>query len=118
MAKFVLMFRAVETPEEPSWETMDRWMAWFGELGDAVVDTDAPFAASATITSDGRPNPGKWSGPRHGLDRHCGARSSRRCRPGQGMSGTGQRHSLRLYEARENGLIHPDQTERRWESVS
>ena len=38
MAKFVLLFHGGETPEEPSAEVMDRWMAWFGELGEAVVD--------------------------------------------------------------------------------
>jgi hypothetical protein len=27
---------------------MDRWMAWFGELGAAVVDMGAPFGAAAT----------------------------------------------------------------------
>ena len=30
MAKFVLMFHGGESPEEPSPEVMDRWMAWFG----------------------------------------------------------------------------------------
>ena len=43
MTKFVLMFHGGETPEEPSAEVMDRWMAWFGELGEAVVDMGAPF---------------------------------------------------------------------------
>jgi hypothetical protein len=30
---------------------MDRWMAWFGQFGEAVVDMGAPFAASATIAA-------------------------------------------------------------------
>ena len=47
MAKFVLIFHGGETPEEPSPEVMDRWMAWFGQLGAAVVDTGAPFGESA-----------------------------------------------------------------------
>ena len=38
MAKFVLMFHGGETPEQPSPEVMERWMAWFGTLGDAVID--------------------------------------------------------------------------------
>ena len=43
MAKFVLMFHRGESPEEPSPEVMDRWMAWFGDLGSAVVDMGSPF---------------------------------------------------------------------------
>jgi hypothetical protein len=61
MARFVLMFHGGETPEDPSQPVMDRWMAWFGQLGDAVVDMEAPFGASATIASDGTPSQG--SGP-------------------------------------------------------
>ena len=49
MAKFVLMFHGGPTPEEPSPAVMDRWMAWFGELGEAVVDMGAPFGAAATV---------------------------------------------------------------------
>jgi hypothetical protein len=30
-----------------------RWGAWFGELGGAVVDAGNPFAASASVKSDG-----------------------------------------------------------------
>lgn len=58
MAKFVLMFHGGETPEPPSPEVMDRWMAWFGTLGDAVIDMGAPFGDAATIASDGTPSPG------------------------------------------------------------
>ena len=66
MTKFVLMFHGGDAPEEPSPEVMDRWMAWFGELGDAVVDMGAPFGASATIASDGTPNPGSGPDPANG----------------------------------------------------
>jgi hypothetical protein len=45
MPRFVLMFHGGETPEQPSPEVMDRWMAWFGQLGDAVVDMGAPLPA-------------------------------------------------------------------------
>src|SRR5438093_12228445 len=58
MPKFVLMFHGGDTPDAPSREVMDRWMAWFGELGDAVVDMGAPFGAAATIASDGTPSEG------------------------------------------------------------
>jgi hypothetical protein len=72
MAKFVLMFHGGETSEEPSSEVMDRWMAWFGELGEAVVDMGAPFGATATIASDGTPSEG-----RAGRTRRMATRSSR-----------------------------------------
>lgn len=58
-ARFVLVFHGGETPEEPSQAVMERWMAWFGELGEAVVDMGAPFGASATIASDGTPSDGR-----------------------------------------------------------
>ena len=63
MPKFVLMFHGGVTPEEPSSEVMDRWMAWFGELGEAVVDMGAPFGATATIASDGTPSEGTGPDP-------------------------------------------------------
>src|SRR5215470_7207232 len=66
MAKFVLMFHGGESSEEPSPEVMDRWMGWFGQLGDAVVDMGAPFGASATIASDGTPSEGSGPDPATG----------------------------------------------------
>src|SRR5947208_15009322 len=66
MSKFVLIFHGGETPEAPSPEVMDRWMAWFGELGDAVADMGAPFGASATIASDGTPSEGAGPEPATG----------------------------------------------------
>ncbi len=53
MTKYLLMFHGGESPEVPSQEVMDRWMAWFGELGDSIVDMGSPFGAAATIASDG-----------------------------------------------------------------
>jgi hypothetical protein len=32
---------------------MQAWMAWFGEMGAAVVDGGAPVAASKTLSSSG-----------------------------------------------------------------
>jgi hypothetical protein len=66
MAKFVLLFHGGETPEAPSPTVMDRWMAWFRELGSAVVDTGAPFGAAATIASDGTPSEGSGPDPASG----------------------------------------------------
>ena len=66
MAKFVLMFHGGDTPEEPSPAVMDRWIAWFGELGDSVVDMGAPFGTTATIASDGTPSEGSGPDPANG----------------------------------------------------
>jgi hypothetical protein len=32
---------------------MEAWGAWFGTLGDAVVDMGTPFGASSSVSSDG-----------------------------------------------------------------
>jgi hypothetical protein len=62
-AKFVLTFHAGETPQVPTDEVMERWMAWFGELRSAVVDMGTPFGASATIASDASPRDGAGPDP-------------------------------------------------------
>jgi hypothetical protein len=103
MAKFVLLFHGGETPEQPSPEVMDRWMAWFGELGEAVVDMGAPFGAAATITSDGTPSPGGGSDPANGYtvieagNLHDAVVMAKGC---PGLSGGG---SVRVYEAMQMG---------------
>ena len=66
MSKFVLMFHGGESPEEPSPEVMDRWMAWFGELGDSITDMGSPFRAAATVASDGTSTDGGGSDPASG----------------------------------------------------
>jgi hypothetical protein len=53
MPKYVLMFHGGETPDEPTKEVMDSWMAWFGNLGDAIVDVGSQFGEAKTIYSDG-----------------------------------------------------------------
>jgi hypothetical protein len=103
MAKFVLMFHGGETPEEPSQAVMDRWMAWFAELGDAVVDMGAPFGASATIASDGTPSEGSGPNPATGYtvieanNLHDAVVMAKGC-PGLSTGG-----SVRLYEAMQMG---------------
>ena len=103
MSKFVLIFHGGETPEAPSPDVMDRWMAWFGELGDAVVDMGAPFAASATIASDGIPSPGSGPDPANGYtiieaaNLHDAVVMAKGC---PGLSGGG---SVKLYEAVQMG---------------
>ncbi len=103
MARFVLMFHGGETPEEPSPEVMDRWMAWFSELGPAVVDMGAPFGAAATIASDGTPSEGAGPDPATGYtvieaaNLHDAVVLAKGC---PGLSGSG---SVRLYEAIQMG---------------
>ena len=103
MSKFVLIFHGGETPEAPSPEVMDRWMAWFGELGEAVVDMGAPFGASATIASDGTPSPGGGPDPANGYtiieaaNLHDAVVMAKGC---PGLSGGG---SVKLYEAMQVG---------------
>jgi hypothetical protein len=41
---------------------MAAWGAWFGRLGGAVVDGGNPFAASASVSSDGSVSDGAGSG--------------------------------------------------------
>jgi hypothetical protein len=55
MANYVLVYRGggmADTPEEQQ-KAMDAWGAWFGSLGDSVVDGGAPFGPSASIATDG-----------------------------------------------------------------
>ena len=103
MPKFVLLFHGGDTPDAPSPEVMDRWMAWFGELGEAVVDTGAPFGASATIASYGKPSPGSGPDPANGYtiieadNLHDAVVMAKGC---PGLSGGG---SVKLYEAMQMG---------------
>ena|ERR1700720_3403913 len=103
MSKFVLIFHGGETPEAPSPEMMDRWMAWFRELGEAVVDMGAPFGPSATIASDGTPSPGAGPDPADGYtiieaaNLHDAVMMAKGC---PGLSGGG---AVKLYEAMQVG---------------
>lgn len=58
MKKFVFVLYGKVKPEDISKEdmksTMDRWMAWFGEFKDNIVDGGNPFATGAkSITAKG-----------------------------------------------------------------
>ena len=64
MPKFVFAYHGGNTPETPEEgaEVMAKWNAWFGELGDAVVDGGNPVGPSKTVsasgvTDDGGANP-------------------------------------------------------------
>ena len=51
MGKYVLAFKGGSIPEteEEQKSVMDAWTAWFGTLGDAVVDVGNPFGAQAAV---------------------------------------------------------------------
>src|SRR4029450_10711090 len=51
MGKFVLVFKGGSIPrsEEEQKRVMDAWTAWFGSLGDSVVDIGNPFGANAAV---------------------------------------------------------------------
>jgi S1-C subfamily serine protease len=51
MAKFVYLYiggEMAETPEAQQ-EQMQAWTAWFGTLGDSVVDIGNPFGPGTTV---------------------------------------------------------------------
>jgi hypothetical protein len=98
MARFVLMFHAGQTRQDPTDEMMARWMAWFGELGSAVVDTGSPFGASATIASDGTPSEGAGPDPATGYTVIEAANLHDAVVLAKGCPGLGDGGSVRLYE--------------------
>ncbi len=60
MANYVLVYTGgsmAETPEAQE-AAMQAWGAWFGTLGEAVVEGGAPFGASGTIKADGATSDG------------------------------------------------------------
>jgi len=64
MSNYLLAYRGgrmAETDSEREAQ-MAAWGAWFGQLGDAVVDMGNPFAGSASVSSDGTVNEGAGSG--------------------------------------------------------
>ena len=55
MANYIFAYhggKMPETPEEGA-AVMAKWQAWFGALGDAVVDGGAPVGQSKTVSSSG-----------------------------------------------------------------
>ncbi len=55
MPKFVFAYHGGprEMSAEAGRDHMQRWMAWMGELGDAVIDRGLPFGQSVTVTPEG-----------------------------------------------------------------
>jgi hypothetical protein len=64
MGNYLFAYRGGSTPESPEAgkAVMDAWIAWFGELGEAVVDGGAPFGASSTVAVGGTASDGAPSG--------------------------------------------------------
>jgi hypothetical protein len=64
VAKFVLAYTGggMAETEEAQQEAMAAWGAWFGSLGEAVVDSGAPFGGSEALGSDGSSAPGGATG--------------------------------------------------------
>lgn len=55
MPKFIFVYHGggmPETPEEGEKE-MAKWQAWYGQLGNKVVDGGAPLGMSKTVSKDG-----------------------------------------------------------------
>jgi len=103
MARFVLMFHGGETPEAPSPAVMDRWMTWFGDLGDAVVDMGAPFGAGATVASDGTPSEGSGPDPANGYTIIDAANLHDAVVVAKGCPGLSSGGSVKVYEALPTG---------------
>lgn len=55
MTSFVLIYTGGGMPEseEEGKRVMAEWGAWYGKLGEAIVDGGNPFGASKNISADG-----------------------------------------------------------------
>lgn len=64
MGTYALVYIGGSQPasEEEGKAVMDAWMAWFGALGDAVVDGGNPFGSSASVAPSGAVTDGGGSG--------------------------------------------------------
>jgi hypothetical protein len=61
MANYLLLYSGGSMPqtEAEQKEIVNEWMAWFGKLGNSLVDAGSPFTPLAkSITSDGKVNNG------------------------------------------------------------
>jgi hypothetical protein len=65
MPKYVLAYHGggMSNTEAEQAAAMAAWGAWFGSLGDAVVDGGNPTGASRTVTADGSASDGGGSNP-------------------------------------------------------
>jgi hypothetical protein len=65
MPKYLLAYHGGGMAEDPAEQAkaMEAWGAWFGSLGDAVVDAGAPTGASRTLAADGSASEGGGPNP-------------------------------------------------------
>lgn len=65
MANYILLYSGGKMPESPAEQeaVMKDWTAWYGRLGQALVDGGNPFTGQAkTIASDGKVSEGAMGG--------------------------------------------------------
>lgn len=60
MAKFILLYNGPATPmeqmtPEQGQAVMEKWQAWMGGVGDALIDVGAPMANGEAMVDDGSP---------------------------------------------------------------
>jgi len=55
MAKYVYLYTGGEMAQTPEaqQQVMQAWMAWFGELGEAIIDGGNPFGGANSVLADG-----------------------------------------------------------------
>lgn len=60
MTQFIFAYHGGKTPETPedNEKVMAAWGAWFGNLGDAIVQPGAPLGMSKTVSGTGVTNDG------------------------------------------------------------
>lgn len=68
MARYLLVYHGGGIPETEAAqaETMAAWGAWFGQLGNSVVDGGNPTGPSVTVNSDGTVATGGGANPASG----------------------------------------------------
>jgi hypothetical protein len=64
MSNFLFAYRGgqMAATEEERQAVMAAWGAWFGQLGEAIVDPGNPFAGSASVNGGGAVGEGAGSG--------------------------------------------------------
>ncbi len=64
MGKYLLAYSGGSMPEAPAEQqkVMEQWMAWFGEIGNALVDGGSPLAPCVTIKPGGTVSAGASMG--------------------------------------------------------
>src|SRR5579872_1608378 len=99
MANFVLIYSGGSSgsTDAERGKIMEAWGAWFGKLGDRVVDHGNPFSPHSKNLSNGSVHDGALGTPATGLFDPAGGLSARRDRARAGLPGAaGRRQDHRL----------------------